>query len=123
VGDAAALADPITGEGIYPALESAVTLARTLREEGSPLGYPRRLLEGVGRELLAAARLRERFYAPGFTRRMLSYASRSRAIREVLAELMLGDQGYVGLKRRLLKAAPRFLLESAFAPLRTSTSS
>ena len=34
VGDAAALADPITGEGIYYALRSAELLAETLREDG-----------------------------------------------------------------------------------------
>jgi flavin-dependent dehydrogenase len=115
VGDAAALADPITGEGIYPALASAAALAATLREHGSPAAYPQRLLETLGHEMLAAAALRDRFYAPGFTRRMLAYAERSPAVREVLAELVLGEQGYVGLKRRLLRAGPRFLWESARA--------
>jgi flavin-dependent dehydrogenase len=113
VGDAAALADPITGEGIYYALRSARVLADTLREDGSPVRYPRRALGGFGRELLLAARLRDRFYAPGFARRMVRFASRSRAIRSVLADLVLGDQGYVGLKRRLIRAVPRFLVESA----------
>ena len=47
--------------------------------------------------------------------RMLAYAQRSAAIREVLGELVLGDQGYLGLKRRLLRAAPRFVWESALA--------
>lgn len=114
VGDAAGLADPITGEGIYYALRSARVLAETLRETASPREYPARALEDFGRELLLAARLRHRFYAPGFSQRMLRYAARSRAIREVLADLVLGQQGYRGLKRRLLGAAPRFLVESAF---------
>jgi len=35
----------------------------------------------------------------------------------VLADLVLGEQGYVGLKRRLLLAGPRFLWESAVAGL------
>ena len=113
VGDAAALADPITGEGIYYALRSARVLADTLREDGSPRRYPQCVLDGFGRELLLAARLRDRFYAPGFTRRMVRYASRSGAIRSVLADLVLGEQGYAGLKRRLIRAAPRFLFESA----------
>ena len=30
-------------------------------------------------------------------------------MREVLADLVLGRQGYLGLKRRLLRAGPRFL--------------
>jgi len=113
VGDAAGLADPITGEGIYYALRSARVLSATLRETGSARTYPERALEDFGRELLLAARLRRRFYAPGFSQRMLRYAGRSRAIRNVLADLVLGEQGYRGLKRRLLGSAPRFLVESA----------
>ena len=113
VGDAAALADPITGEGIYYALRSARVLAETLREDGSARRYPERALESFGRELLLAARLRARFFAPGFSRRMVRYAARSGAIRKVLGDLVLGEQGYNGLKRRLIRAAPRFLVESA----------
>jgi geranylgeranyl diphosphate/geranylgeranyl-bacteriochlorophyllide a reductase len=113
VGDAAALADPITGEGIFFALRSAAVLAQTLRETGSPVGYPARALEDFGRELNKAAALRDRFYSPGLSRRVVAYAGRSRAIRSVLGDLVLGEQGYLSLKRRLLRAGPRFLLESA----------
>ncbi len=109
VGDAAALADPITGEGIYYALRSALVLAETLREDASPARYPERALEDFGRELLKAAALRERFFAPGFARRMVAFSRKSPAVREVLADLVLGRQGYVGLKRRLLKTGPRFI--------------
>jgi flavin-dependent dehydrogenase len=123
VGDAAALADPITGEGIYFALRSAQLLAETLRDFGSPARYPERLLEDCGRESLKAAALRERFYAPGFARRMLRYGARSEAIRQVLGDLVLGEQGYVGLKRRLLRAAPRVALDSGMALLRPALTS
>jgi flavin-dependent dehydrogenase len=109
VGDAAALADPITGEGIYYALRSALVLAETLREDASPARYPERALADFGHDLLKAAALRDRFYAPGFAGRMIDFAGRSAAVRDVLADLVLGDQGYVGLKRRLLKIGPRFL--------------
>ena len=118
VGDAAALADPITGEGIHSALRSAVLLAEVLRTDGSPTRYPERLLEDVGRDLLKAAALRDRFYAPGFAGRMIRYSARSEAVRAVLADLVLGEQGYVGLKRRLLRAGPRFLLEAGLSTLR-----
>jgi len=93
VGDAAAFADPITGEGIFFALRSAMMLAQTLRESGSPAGYPVRALEDFGRELNKAAALRDRFYSPGLARRMIAYAGRSRAIRGVLADLVLGERG------------------------------
>ena len=33
------------------------------------------------------------------------------------APTVLGEQGYVGLKRRLLRAGPRFLLQSAASAL------
>jgi geranylgeranyl diphosphate/geranylgeranyl-bacteriochlorophyllide a reductase len=118
LGDAAALADPITGEGIYYALRSARLLADTLRAEGSPARYAECALADFGSELLRSARLHARFYAPGFSRRMISYAARSPSIRDVLGDLVLGHQGYSGLKRRLVRAGPSFLLDSALALLR-----
>ncbi len=117
LGDAGALADPITGEGIYSALRSAQLLAETLRETGSPAGYARRVLDDFGAELLKAAHLRARFYAPGFARRMVRHAATSPAVRDVLRDLVLGEQTYLGLKRRLLRTLPRFALESALSRL------
>ena len=113
VGDAAALADPITGEGIFSALRSAQLLAETLLSDGSPARYPERVLEDFGREMLRSAALHARFYAQGFPDRMVRYAAWSPAVRRVLADLVLGEQGYLDLKRRLLRAAPRFLLDAA----------
>jgi flavin-dependent dehydrogenase len=118
VGDAAALADPITGEGIYYALRSAHVLADTLRAGRAPSRYPESALEDFGRDLLKAAVLRDRFYGAGFARRMIDYSARSRAVRDVLADLVLGRQGYLGLKRRLLRSAPRFLWQSALSWIR-----
>jgi hypothetical protein len=43
------------------------------------------------------------------------YAASSPAIQRVLIDLVLGEQGYLGLKRRLLRTAPRFALEAALA--------
>ncbi len=118
VGDAAALADPVTGEGIRYALRSAQLLADTLLRDGSPRRYPRRVLDDFGRELLRSAQLRRTFFAPGFPTRMVRYSVRSPAVRDVLAELVLGEQGYRGLKWRLLRAAPFFLLDSLKSRLR-----
>jgi flavin-dependent dehydrogenase len=111
-GDAAALADPITGEGLFFALRSAELLADTLRGGGSTCAYAERTAEELGRELARAAALRARFFAPGFAARMIRYGRRSAAVRGVLTELVLGEQGYLGLKRRLLRALPAFLWES-----------
>ena len=112
VGDAAGLTDPITGEGLYYAFRSALVLADTLREDGAVERYAERVVFGFGRELLKAAAISERFYAPGFSRRMIRYASRSEAIRTVMGDLVLGDQGYLDLKRRLIRAAPRVALQA-----------
>ena len=120
VGDAAALADPITGEGICYALRSAAVLADTLLAEGSPARYPERALGAFGRELLKAAALHDRFYAPGFARRMVRYSARSEAIRTVMRDLVLGEQGYLDLKPRLLRALPRFLLQASLPRRRSA---
>jgi flavin-dependent dehydrogenase len=111
VGDAAALADPLTGEGIRYALRSAELLAETLLADGSPRRYPGRVLEDFGNELLRAAALRERFFAPGFPRRMVRFSRESETIRDVLGDLVLGRQRYLGLRRRLLGAGPRALVQ------------
>ena len=93
-------------------LDAASPTIGTIQPRGFQRGTEATLILG-GARLADAKELL--FYAPGFTRRMLAYAQRSGAIRDVLAELVLGEQGYLGLKRRLLKAGPRFLLESAVA--------
>ena len=51
---------------------------------------------------------------------MVRYAARSHTIRDVLGDLVLGQQGYVGLKRRLLWALPRFLVEAAWSVVTTA---
>ena len=86
-------------------------------EDGSPARYPERALEDFGRDLLKAAALHRRFYAPGFAGRMVRYAAQSPGVRRILGELVLGRQGYLGLKRRLLRTGPRFVLEAAAARL------
>jgi flavin-dependent dehydrogenase len=117
VGDAAALADPITGEGIYFALRSGELLAAALRETGSAESYPERVLEDFGWELLKAAALRKRFYSPRLEGRMVGWSARSNALRRVLADLVMGEQGYLDLKRRLLRTLPSFLFESFLSTL------
>ena len=120
LGDAAGLADPITGEGLFSALYSGQLLAETLLQDGSPRRYPERLLQGYGRELLKAAALKPRFYSPGFTSRVVRASAQSGAVRRVLSDLVLGSQGYLDLKRRLLRAGPRYLLESALSVFRAA---
>jgi geranylgeranyl reductase family protein len=110
LGDAAGFADPVTGEGIYYALRSAELFAETFLA-GATDEYERRWREDFGGELRRASQMRRRFYgnfwgAP-FTERMIEFAKGHRGIKKVLGNLVAGEQGYVGLKRKLAKSALR----------------
>src|SRR5437773_699558 len=108
LGDAAGFADPVTGEGIYYALRSAELFAFAYLS-GKPPTYERLWRRDFGRELQRASQMRRKFYgnfwgAP-FTERMIEFARGHRGIREVLGQLISGDQGYTGLKRKLARSA------------------
>ncbi|HKO99095.1 MAG TPA: NAD(P)/FAD-dependent oxidoreductase [Pyrinomonadaceae bacterium] len=108
LGDAAGFADPVTGEGIYYALRSAELFADAFLE-GRADSYEQTWRADFGGELRRASQMRRRFYgnffgAP-FTERMIEFAQGHRGIRKVLGELVAGDQGYVGLKKKLARSA------------------
>ncbi len=72
-------------------------------------GYEKSWRTDFGDELRRAAEMRQRFYgkflgAP-FTDRMIQFALYHRGIRNVLGELIAGEQGYLDLKRKLLSHA------------------
>jgi geranylgeranyl reductase family protein len=111
VGDAAGFVDPLTGEGIYYAIKSADLLADALVNRVADFDEMWRA--EFGAELRRAAELQHRFYRGNFagaplTERMVQFARRHRGVREVLRDLVAGDQGYVGLKSRLLRSAFSF---------------
>jgi flavin-dependent dehydrogenase len=108
LGDAAGFADPVTGEGIYYALRSAELFADAYLA-GTPLQYEQLWRRDFGHELQRASQMRRKFYgnfwgAP-FTERMIKFARGHRGIRKVLGELVVGDQGYTDLKRKLARSA------------------
>jgi len=110
LGDAAGFADPVTGEGIYYALRSAELFADAFLE-GRPEEYEKRWREDFGAELRRASQMRRRFYgnfwgAP-FTERMIEFARGHSGIKKVLGDLVAGEQGYVGLKKKLARRALR----------------
>jgi geranylgeranyl reductase family protein len=110
LGDAAGFADPVTGEGIYYALRSAELFAAAFLE-GRPEEYEKRWRKDFGGELRRASQMRRRFYgnfwgAP-FTERMIEFARGHRGIKKVLGDLVAGEQGYVGLKKKLARRALR----------------
>jgi geranylgeranyl reductase family protein len=110
LGDAAGFADPVTGEGIYYALRSAELFAEAYLS-GLPQSYEQRWRNDFGAELHRAAQMRRRFYgnfwgAP-FTERMIEFARGHRGVKRVLGDLVAGEQGYVDLKKKLVKSALR----------------
>jgi len=110
LGDAAGFADPVTGEGIYYALRSAELFADAYLG-GRASTYETLWREDFGADLARAAQMRRRFYgnfwgAP-FTERMIEFARGHRGVKRVLGDLVAGEQGYVDLKKKLVKSAFR----------------
>jgi geranylgeranyl reductase family protein len=110
LGDAAGFADPVTGEGIYYALRSAELFAEAYGS-GELRSYEVKWRADFGAELRRAAQMRRRFYgnfwgAP-FTERMIEFARGHRGVKRVLGDLVAGEQGYVNLKKKLVKSALR----------------
>ncbi len=108
IGDAAGLVDPITGEGIHYAFKSAELLAETIEQ---PNKYALRVEKEIGHELARAARMyrrfyRGRFFGADFRKRTIQLSKRSRTIRSVLGNLILGNQSYLTLKKRLVFSIP-----------------
>ncbi len=113
VGDAAGLVDPITGEGIYFALRSAEILAESMDTPGQ---YAKAVAQEIGRELARAARMYRKFYAGhflggDFRKRTIQLASRSRTVKQLLGNLLTGNQPYLSLKKKLVLSVPAVSLD------------
>ena len=103
LGDAAGLVDPITREGIFFALQSAEFAAASLTANGeTATAYAERLRDEIYPELLGAARLKARFFRPAFVNLLIHALHRSGRIRDVMADLVAGEQPYASLRARLL---------------------
>jgi len=103
-GDAAALADPLTREGIRYGLLSGLWAAESLLA-GRPEEYAGRLERELAGELGRAGRARAPFFDDPIGQWMVPVARRLPGVRRVLADLLACRQPYRGLKRRLLRAA------------------
>ena len=118
VGDAAGLADPLTAEGIGPALESGRALAAAIVEgELDPLRtgrlYEQKLEREVLPELRAARKLARLLY--GRPRlRAVALALRGRALAELFTDVVTGERSYASVTR----AVPAWLRWAAAAALR-----
>jgi flavin-dependent dehydrogenase len=124
VGDAAALADPLTREGIRYGMLSGLWAAESLLA-GTPEAYPERLRRELEEEMERAARARSLFFDDPVGQWMVPVSRVHPGIRRVLSDLLACRQPYRGLRGRLLRAAvsvptagprPRTRTPSAPAP-------
>lgn len=104
VGDAAGTVDPITREGIAPGIRSAELLADALAP-GATETYEDLWRRTFLPEFSWAARHCDRFFDPGRTESLVRWVGRSGSLRAVLADVIIGEQDYLSLKRRLLRSA------------------
>ncbi len=100
-GDAAALADPLTREGIRYALLSGTWAAESLLR-GDPADYPERLEAELAGEMERARSARDLFFDGPIGQWMVPVARLHPGIRRVLGDLLSCRQPYRGLRRRLL---------------------
>jgi flavin-dependent dehydrogenase len=118
LGDAAGLVDPITGEGIYYALRSAQLLAETFPDLDA---YAEEVQRHCSGDLARASHLYSMFYSgsflgASFSKRLVQFARSSPTIRRHLGGLVSGTERYRGLRRKLLKSAPRVAAEMLTSP-------
>jgi flavin-dependent dehydrogenase len=106
VGDAAALADPLTREGIRYGMLSGLWAAESLLA-GAPWRYPALLSAELGEEMERADRARGLFFSGPVGRWMLPAARLHRGVRRVLTDLLACRQSYRALESRLLREALR----------------
>ena len=107
IGDAAGLVDPITREGIFFALQSAVAAATALTSAAPDAfeQYTASIRDEIGCDLARAARYKAGFFRPRFIQLLLDALRSSEGIRRVMGDLVAGTQSYRGLKWRLVSTA------------------
>jgi flavin-dependent dehydrogenase len=103
-GDAAALADPLTREGIRYGLLSGLWAAEALLA-GRPESYPDLVAAELAAEMERAERARDLFFEGPLGQWMVPAARFHPGIRRVLGDLLACRQPYEGLRRRLVGAA------------------
>jgi len=109
IGDAGGFVDPLTREGIAPAMRSAIRLADHLAEHGAAR------TPHLPGDLRLARRYARGFYERRFLETMTRLAAASGSIRRVFGDLFSGSQGYTGLKTRLLLNAVPCGLEAGLS--------
>jgi geranylgeranyl diphosphate/geranylgeranyl-bacteriochlorophyllide a reductase len=105
VGDAAGLVDPVTREGIYFALRSGEWAAGAASASRATTDYQEQIRDEIVADLRCAARYKAKFFAPWFRSLLLTALGDSGKVRDVMADLIAGDQPYATLKWSLIRTA------------------
>jgi len=102
VGDAASLVDPLTGEGIYYAIKSALLAAETIAG-GQPASAYSQLVRAEICEDLAFAGRYARAYAltPKFVMKKFMRSARCRRYLDLFARLCSGGETYKGIYAKM----------------------
>lgn len=104
VGDAAAVADPLTREGIRWGIVSGLEAAAALLAD-APESYPGRLRAALADEMERARRAAGLFYEDRLAQAMVPVCRLHAGVRRVLGDLLACRQPYQGLRRRLVAVA------------------
>jgi geranylgeranyl reductase family protein len=108
-GEAAGLVNPLSGEGIKPALDSgriaAEEISNAIIQKKDLSGYQNRICEEIGRELLIG----ERFHKLAFVFPAIAYEGMVRSVDDAL-KILNGNLSYENFQKRLLDKIKRRLL-------------
>jgi geranylgeranyl reductase family protein len=119
LGDAASLAEPMTGEGIYYAMKSAKFAAGTINQvlNDSPLdlsSYSQQVNAQITRDFKYARRLANLLYR--LPRLCFYFVVRSPGVRWGITEVLYGNSTFERFFHQLLKSSPRLVLAALRSP-------
>jgi len=96
VGEAAGLVNPLSGEGIDYALESGAMAARHILAEAPLEAYERALRQRFERLFRFSATIRDWYCLPPVLNTLVPLANRRPALRQLLADIVLGEREPAG---------------------------
>lgn len=102
IGDAAGHVDPITGDGITYALWSAELASKAIINN-DPSSFDQLWRKEYGENLIAGCKMRNTFYNPNLLEFSLRIASKSKALSNLLYNIVNSQQYYHNLMRKSLK--------------------
>jgi geranylgeranyl reductase family protein len=115
IGDAAGLAEPMTGEGIYYAVKSAKIAAHTVQQSlkgdrADLSSYTEKINTQIAQDLKYADRLARLLYR--FPRLCYHFFVKSPTVQQAVASAIFGRSTFHTLHGELVRASPRILLSA-----------